>query len=47
MFAFGITTQSLMYSNAQLDANLFKNIFFPGYYVISGDHYTRSLLANG
>ncbi len=40
MFAFGITTQSLMYHNVDLDKNLLKKIFFPAYFVIAGEYFT-------
>jgi hypothetical protein len=47
MFGFGIITQALMYPNAELNANLLKNIFFPAYFVTGGEYYTRSNIMNG
>ena len=44
MFAFGISTQSLMYSNQTLDKNLLANVFFPAYFFIGGEYYTRDLI---
>jgi len=39
-FAFGVSTQSLLYHNMPLDRNLIKNVFFPAYFVIGGEYYT-------
>lgn len=41
-FAFGISTQSLLFPNQNLDATLLKNVFFPSYFVLVGDFYTLS-----
>ncbi len=47
MFAFGISTQSLMYHNLPLDINILKNIFFPSFFVIGGEYYTRETIMDG
>ncbi|CAF0977505.1 unnamed protein product [Brachionus calyciflorus] len=39
-FAFGISTQSLLFQNQQLNTNLLRNVFFPSYFVLIGDYYT-------
>jgi hypothetical protein len=44
MFAFGVSTQALMYHNQTLDIELLKNVFFPAYFVIGGEYYTRDLV---
>jgi hypothetical protein len=46
IFAFGISTQSMLYPNQQLNAELLKNVFFPAYFVIGGEYYTRSDIMN-
>jgi len=40
MFAFGVSTQSLMYHNQELNPDLLKNVFFPAYFIIGGEYYT-------
>jgi hypothetical protein len=47
MFAFGISTQSMMYHNQPLDWELLKNVFFPAYFVIGGEYYTADTLLGG
>ncbi len=47
MFAFGVSTQSLMYHNQPLDSNLLKNVFFPSFFVLGKNYYTRSTIMNG
>ena len=47
VFAFGVCTQSLMYHNQSLDANLLKNVFFPAYFVMGGEYYTRDTVMGG
>ena len=44
MFAFGISTHSMMFHNQALDAKLLKNIFFPAYFIIGGEYYTMDLI---
>jgi len=39
--AYGVSTQALMYHNQRPGLELFKNVFFPGYFVIGGDYYER------
>jgi len=47
MFAFGVSTQSLMYHNQELDRQLLKNVFFPSYFIIAGEYYTRETIMDG
>jgi hypothetical protein len=47
LFAFGVSTQSLMYHNQELDAGLLKQVFFPSYFVIGGEYYTWEDILNG
>jgi hypothetical protein len=47
MFAFGISTQSLLYHNITPDSNLIKNIFFPAFFIIGGEYYTREAIMGG
>ena len=44
MFAFGVSTQGLMYSNQNLDKDLIKNIFLPAYFIIGGEYFTRDTI---
>ena len=44
MFAFGVSTQSLMYHNQALNLDLLKNVFFPSYFIIAGEYYTRETI---
>ena len=44
IFAYGVSTQSLMYHNQQLNIDLFKNIFFGAYFVIGGEYFEREKL---
>ena len=46
-FAFGVSTQSLLYHNMPLDRNLIKNVFFPAYFVIGGEYYTAESILTG
>lgn len=47
IFAYGISTQALMYHNQELNLNLLKNIFFPAYFVIGGEYFEREKLMEG
>ena len=47
IFAFGIITQSLMYPNQTLNAKLLRRIFFPAYFVLGTEFFTRQLMMNG
>jgi transient receptor potential cation channel subfamily M protein 2 len=47
IFAYGVSTQSLMYHNQELNFDLIKNVFYPAYFVIAGDYYEREKLMNG
>jgi hypothetical protein len=38
MFAFGVSTQGLMYHNMPLDLELVKNMFLPAFWVIGGEY---------
>ncbi|RNA09709.1 transient receptor potential cation channel subfamily M member 3 isoform X26 [Brachionus plicatilis] len=40
MFAFGISSTALMFENSELNINLVKNVFLPGYFMIGGEYYT-------
>ena len=44
IFAYGVSTQSLMYHNQKLELALLKNIFFPAYFMLGGDYYEREKL---
>ena len=44
MFAFGVSTQSLMFGNQKLDDQLLRQIFFPAFFIIGGEYYTRGIL---
>ena len=44
MFAFGVSTQSLMYQNQPLDKYLLRRVFMPSYFIIGGEYYTRELI---
>lgn len=44
MFAFGVSTQALMYHNQDLNGKLLKNVFFPAYFIIGGEYYTRETI---
>lgn len=46
IFSFGVATQSLMYPNQKLDKNLLKNIFFPSFFIIAREYYTRNEIMN-
>ena len=41
MFAFGVSTQALLYHNQKLDSNLLKSVFFPAFFFIGGEYYTK------
>ena len=45
-FGFGVCTQSLMYFNQKLDEDLLKNVFFPSYFIIGGEYYTKAYILN-
>jgi hypothetical protein len=47
VFAFGVSTQSLMYPNQLLNTELLKRVFFPGFFVISKEYYTRTDIMDG
>jgi len=47
IFAFGVSTQALLYPNQVLDENLLSNVFFPSFFVIAGEYYTRELIMSG
>ena len=46
IFAYGVSTQALMYHNQAADLNLIRNVFFPAYFVIGGDYYERENIMN-
>lgn len=46
VFAFGVSTQALLYPNQSLNDELLKNVFFPAYFVIGGEYYTRTDIMN-
>ncbi len=41
IFAYGVSTQSLMYHNQELSFDLLKNVFYPAYFLVVGDFYER------
>ena len=47
MFAFGVSTQGLMYHNQKLSIDILKNIFFPSFFVIAGEYYTLDTMLTG
>ena len=47
MFAFGISTQALMYHNQTLDSSLLQNVFFPAFFIIGGEYFTQELIMFG
>lgn len=47
MFAFGISVMSLGYHNEVLNLNLLENIFFPSFFIIGGNYYTRDTFLFG
>ena len=47
MFAFGVSTQALMYPNQNLDKDLLKSVFFPSFFVIFKEYYTRKEIMDG
>jgi hypothetical protein len=47
VFAYGISTQSLMYHNQAFDLDLMKSIFFGAYFVIGGEYFERDKLMDG
>lgn len=44
MFAFGISTQALLYHNQDLNSRLLKNVFFPAYFVFGGEYLDRETI---
>ena len=46
MFAFGVSTQSLLYHNQVLNSKLLQNVFLPAYFVIGGNYYTLNFPRN-
>ena len=47
IFAFGVSTQALMYPNQTLSITVLKNVFFPAFFVLGGDFYTSDLIMSG
>ena len=47
LFAFGVSTQALMFRGQELDLDLIKNVFFPAYFVIGGEYYTLDSILDG
>ena len=39
IFAFGVSTQALLFPNQNLDLTLLANIFYPSFLVITGSDY--------
>ena len=39
MFAFGVTTQALLFPNQALSAVVLGNVFLPAWFLLSGDNY--------
>ena len=45
MFAFGVSTQALLYPNQLLNNSmLLANVFLPSFFIIGGEYYTRDLI---
>jgi hypothetical protein len=44
MFAFGVSTQALLYPNQNLNTTLLASIFLPAYFILAGDYYTRDII---
>jgi hypothetical protein len=44
IFSFGISTQGLMYHNINFSDKTLMNIFFPPYFVLGGEYYTRETI---
>ena len=38
MFAYGISSHALQFHNSPMSISLLKDIFFPGYFIIGGEH---------
>lgn len=47
MLSFGVSTQSLMYHNQELNFELVNSIFLPAYWVIGGEFFTRDTIMGG
>lgn len=47
IFAFGISTQSLMYPNQRVDKYLLKKIFFASFFAIDRDSSAQTDILNG
>jgi hypothetical protein len=47
VFAFGVSTQSMMFGNQPLNAELLRQVFFPAFFIIGGEYYTRGILYAG
>lgn len=47
MFAFGISVMALAYHNQILNLDLLMNIFFPSFFIIGGNYYTRDTFLFG
>jgi hypothetical protein len=47
IFAFGVTTQALLYPNQDLTAVLFGNVFLPGLFIMAGDNIIKDSIMNG
>jgi hypothetical protein len=47
LFAFGVTTQALLYPNQDLTSVLFGNVFLPGFYLMAGEFITKDTIMNG
>ena len=47
VFAFGISTQALMFPNQPVGKHLLKSIFFPAFFIIGKEYYTRENIMNG
>ena len=47
LFAFGVSSQALMFHNQELNSDLLKQVFFPSYFVIGGEYYTLDSILDG
>ena len=44
VFAYGVSTQALMYHNQIFDLSLLKNVFFPAFFVLGGEYEKEKMM---
>ncbi len=47
MFCFGIAINGLLYHNIDLSWTLLRQVFFPAYFIIAGEYFTRTVIMDG